>query len=340
MTPHDHLRVDDSFAYKGLDALFLENQHLRVLVVPGKGGDILEFRDKRTDVDVLWHADHDWQAPSEGTLPISDPSAFHDHYPGGWQLNMPMAGFTEDFEGTPYGMHGESALLEWEYDIDERESAISIHLETELIRYPFALERVLTLGEDEPTLEVEETVTNEGGVEVPYIWQQHIALGPPFVGPDATLDIPAQTGVTDDYADSHENNRLAGDETFEWPHAPGLDGDAVDLREFPSYDSEIHDVAYATDLAAGRYSVANETLDLAFEFEFPTDIFESVWYWQPFGGHAEYPYWNRNYNVGLEPTSAYPAGNVPDAQRENGTLKRLGAGETLTKSFSATLSRI
>lgn len=48
----------DDFAYRGIGTVFLENEHLRIMVLPGKGGDILEFRDKRADVDVLWHADH------------------------------------------------------------------------------------------------------------------------------------------------------------------------------------------------------------------------------------------------------------------------------------------
>lgn len=334
-----HLRVDDSFAYRGIDAVLLENGHLRILVLTGKGGDVLEFRDKRTDVDVLWHADHDWRAPGDARLPITEPDAYHDHYPGGWQLHLPMAGEADDFDGTPYGLHGESALLPWDATVERREDAVALRLETDLLRYPFALERELALRRDEPTLFVEETVTNEGGVEVPYVWQQHLALGPPLVGPDARLDLPADTGVVEDYGDGHENERLAGGERFEWPDAPGEDGGTVDLRQFPAYDATIHDLAYATDLREGRYAVTNEALDLRFEFDFPLDPFESVWYWQPFGGHAAYPYWNRNYNVGLEPTSAYPAGNVPDAQRANGTLKHLAPGEQRSASFAATVRR-
>lgn len=334
----DHLRIDDSFTYRSVDAVFLENRHLRVMVLPGKGGDVLEFRDKRTDVDVLWHADHDWQPPGDGAIPVTEPDGFHDHYPGGWQLHVPMAGVTEDFDGTPYGLHGESALIPWDSTVERTDDAVVLRLETELVRYPFVLERELTLRADEPTLEIDESITNEGGVEVPYIWQQHVALGPPLVGPDARLDLPADTGHVEEYDSAHENNRLAGGSTFDWPTAPGTADECIDLRRFPPYDATIHDVVYATDLREGRYTVANDSLNLQFEFRFPRNPFESVWYWQPFGGHAEYPYWNRNYNVGLEPTTAYPAGDVPAAQRETGTLKHLGPGEERSASFSATVS--
>ena len=329
-------RGTTDFTYRGIDAAFLENEHLRVMVLPGKGGDVLEFRDKQADVDVLYHAEHNWQPPADRAIPAVDPTAWHDTYPGGWQVNLPVAGYTDGFAGTPYGLHGETALLPWEATIiQDDDEAVSLRLSTNLVRYPFSVERTLTLPADESVLRVEESVTNDGGVELEYVWQQHLALGSPLIGPGATLDVPAATGVVDDYGLDHENNRLVGGETFDWPTAPGLDGE-VDLRtSFPPEDATIHDVAYATDLEEGWYAVTNPDLDLGFGFTFPTNPFECVWYWQPFGGYAESPYFNRNYNVGLEPTTAYPSGDLPDAQRENGTMKTLAPGETIEASFAA-----
>lgn len=338
MTRPEAVRIDDSFSYKGIDAVFLENARVRLLVLPGKGGDVLEFRDKQTDVNVLWQADHDWRVPGDGEIPVLDPNAAHDFYPGGWQLHLPLAGYTDDFDGTPYSLHGESALIPWDATVArDDEEVVTLRLETDLIRYPLSVVRELTLHADEPTLEIEETVANESDVAVPYVWQQHVALGPPLVGPDATLDIPAESGLTGEYAADHENNRLAGGESFEWPLAPSRDGGEVDLRMFPPRDATIDDIAYATDLRKGRYSVVNDSIDLGFAFEFPTDPFECVWYWQPLGGAAYYPFWNRNYSVGIEPTTAYPADDLPEAQRENGTLKTLGPRESRSESFRATV---
>ena len=66
-----------------METAFLENEHLRVMVVPGKGGDILEFRDKRTDVNVLYHPDYQWDPPGDKQTP-STPMIWNEHYPGGW----------------------------------------------------------------------------------------------------------------------------------------------------------------------------------------------------------------------------------------------------------------
>lgn len=40
-------------SFWGLDCMILENEHLQIVVLDGKGGDILSFQDKRTDVGVL-----------------------------------------------------------------------------------------------------------------------------------------------------------------------------------------------------------------------------------------------------------------------------------------------
>lgn len=336
---NDYPRISTDYAYKDLRATFLENEFLRVLVLQEKGGDILEFRDKRADIDVMYHADHNWQAPADRPVPTIDPTAWHDAYPGGWQVNLPVAGFASDFGGTPYGLHGETALIEWEPEVvRDDEEAVALRLSTELVRYPFSIERILRLPADSPVLEIEEEVTNEGDMELEYIWQQHIALGQPLIAPGARIDMPGRRGVVEPYGSGHANNRLRGGETFEWPDAPGTDG-RVDLAEFPPTDSTIHDLAFATDLEEGWYSVTNPGIDLGFGFTFPVDPFECVWYWQAFGGFAASPYFNRNYNVGLEPTTAYPATGIPDAQRENGTMKTLGAGETITASYTAVTYR-
>jgi galactose mutarotase-like enzyme len=328
--------VTTAFTYRGVDAAFLENDHLRVMVLPGKGGDVLEFRDKRTDVDVLWHADHNWEPPSERYVPSETSATWLDHYPGGWQVNLPVAGDGMDIPGNAYGLHGESALLPWAATVtEESDEAVELELTTDLVRYPFALERQLRLPAGESRLHVRESVTNEGGVELEYIWQQHVALGRPLLGPAARLDVPARTGVTEAEAPAFETGRLAGEEPFEWPDAPTRDGTTTDLRKVPPRAEGFHDQCYATDLEAGWYALTNPDLDLGFAFTFPTDPFECVWYWQALGGFEEAPYWGRNYNVGLEPTTAYPLGGLPEAQRANDTMKSLAPGETVEAQFTA-----
>jgi galactose mutarotase-like enzyme len=322
-----------------METAFLENRHLRIMVVPGKGGDILEFRDKRADVDVLWESDHNWVPPEDRYIPAEGVTTPVDHYPGGWQMHLPIAGYGRSIDGHAYGLHGETDLIPWEFEVvRDDEKGVKLGLSVDLVRYPFSINRELTLPTDSTQLEITETVENEGGVELEYIWQQHITLGRPLLGPEAQLDVPAESGVVDE-GNEMANARLASDTEFQWPHAPGTKGGTVDLSEIPDTESEIHDVAYATDLESGWYALTNTDLNLGFAFRFPKDPFECIWYWQAFGGAEVSPYFNRNYNVGLEPTTAYPADSIPDAQRANGTMKTLEPGESIECEFVATTYR-
>jgi galactose mutarotase-like enzyme len=331
-------RVATDYAYRGIDCAFLENRHLRVEILTGKGGDVVAFRDKRADVNVLWEAPHNWQPPADRYVPAAAPTTWNDHYPSGWQVNLPMAGGPFEFPGNAYGLHGESALLPWEAEVRrDDDEAVTLRLETELVRYPFRAERELTLEAGEPTLRVSEAITNKGGVDLEYTWQQHVALGVPLLSGSARIDAPARTGVQPPYGDAMPNARLAGDTEYEWPDAPGADGGTVDLSAVPPRDSELHDQSFLTDLEAGWYAVTNPDLDLGFAFAFPTDPFECLWYWQAYGGYHESPFFDRTYNCGLEPTTAYPGD--PDAQRANGTLKTLAPGETVRAEFAATTYR-
>ena len=52
---HHGCRVDE-FGWRNQQLIVIENELLRVGVVATKGSDIVEFRYKPRDLDVLWHA--------------------------------------------------------------------------------------------------------------------------------------------------------------------------------------------------------------------------------------------------------------------------------------------
>jgi hypothetical protein len=339
--PHDvsngtmsDVRISTEYTYNGIDTAFLENETLRLQILTGKGGDILEFRDKRADVDVLWDTAHNWVPPGDRYVPGTDPGTWKDHNPGGWQLNLPVAGSSMDIDGSSYGLHGESALLPWDATIlEDSASAVTLGLSTELVRYPFYVEREITLPAGESSVHIEESVTNRGTVPLEYVWQQHVVCDGPLLSPDARIDVPARTGIVDD--GQYENGRLEPDTRFEWPDAPLQNGGTVDVTEIPHRDERIHDLVFATDLTDGWYALTNPEMDLGFALEFPVDPFECLWYWQAFGGAEKSPHFGRTYNAGLEPTTAYPGHSLPERQRENDTIDVLDPGETIEATYRA-----
>lgn len=325
--------ITDEYERRGIDCLWLENEALRVEVLSGKGGDVTEIRDKRTDVNVLFEAPHEWRPIEQG--PVGSPDgafSFLDHYPGGWQDVLPGAGGPANGSGgAPLGLHGETPVVPWDARIvEDSAERVAVELSVALTRYPFEIERTLALEAGDPTLYVSETVTNTGEVAVDYSWLQHIALGEPLVSPDSRLSVPCDRILVD--PEQADNARLPPGSEFEWPICD-LDGGEVDLREFPPKDERVHDLVALTGLEAGRYSVTNPTIDLGVTVTFPADVYEYLWYWQPLGGFEDAPFFGRNYNVGLEPCTSIPNAGLKDAV-ENGTAERLGSGESRSVEIS------
>jgi galactose mutarotase-like enzyme len=313
------------YSRKGLSCLWLENDHLHVELLPEKGGDVTEIRDRRTGVNVLFEAPHEWRPPERGPVGAPDGEfSFLDHYPGGWQDVLPAAGGPSEGDGgAPLGLHGESPVVPWEVTrLAESPERVAVEIAVELTRYPLRIERELSLAADEATLAVSETVTNVGEVPVDYSWLQHVALGEPLVSPAAELDVPADRVLVD--PDPPENARLPAGAEFEWP--VWTDGETeVDLREFPPKGERVHDLVAVTGLDEGRYTLRNPELDLGATLRFPADTYEYLWYWQPLGGFEDAPFFGRNYNVGLEPCTSIPNAGLADA-KANGTAERLAAG--------------
>jgi len=329
--------VTDEYRRRGIDTVLLENDHLRIEVLAGKGGDITEIRDKRTDVNVLFETPHEWYGLDQAGVGVSDGEFdFLDHYPGGWQDVLPEAGGPSKGPGAPFAQHGETPLVPWDAtvttDSDER---VAVELTVDLSRYPFHVERELSLSADDPVLSVRERVTNEGEIGVDYSWLQHIALGEPLVAPSARLDADCETVVVDPDHDP-ETRRLPRGERFEWPTCE-VDGRTVDLREFPPKKERVHDIAALTGFDDGRYTVSNPELDLSVTVEFDPDRYEFVWYWGAFGGFEAAPFFGRNYNVGLEPATSRPVAGLEQAI-ENGTANHLEAGESVETALSVAVS--
>jgi|AntRauMinimDraft_3_1070383.scaffolds.fasta_scaffold00827_2 galactose mutarotase-like enzyme len=329
--------ITDDYAFRGTDVVFMENDHLHVEVLAGKGGDVTEIRDKRTDVNVLFESPAEWHVPTESYRGLSDGVFdFMDYYPGGWQDVLPGAGGPAEAGGAPFALHGESAVVPWEATVTEDASdRVAVTLSLSLTRYPFEVERTLLLSRGESRLVVEETVTNTGERDLDYSWLQHLAFGRPLLGPEARVEAPCETVVTD--PGQGENARLPADEEYEWPVCDPADGAPVDLSKIPPKESGIAELVALTDFSEGRYTISNPDLDLATTVTFPTDLFEYVWYWGSFGGFEEAPFFGRNYNLGLEPCTSIPNAGLEE-QVARGTAATLPAGETVEATLAVETS--
>jgi hypothetical protein len=298
------------------ETVILENRFARVGLLPGRGADVCEFTHKRSGTDVVpaWH---------------------EEEYRGGWQEVLPNGGPPSVFEGADYGQHGEVCGLPWDAEVEPAaDGTVTGRFHAELTRSPLMIEKVLSLDADSATLRVDELVVNPGAAPQRAMWGQHLAFGPPFVGPGDRIEIAEGARVIPHADPLPGGRRVASDREHRWPLATGPDGVPVDLSEVPPAGAPT-EMLYLTDMQEGRYVVANGD-GVRLTVEWDLEVFPYLWIWQELGATAGRPWFGQAYFIGLEPFSSYPSEGLPAAVA-NGTALTIAPESSLRTRWSVAI---
>ncbi|MEU6723380.1 DUF4432 family protein [Nonomuraea wenchangensis] len=312
---------------EGMRAVVLENERLRVTVVPDKGGDVVEFLHKPTDTDFVWLSPQGLRSPRDHLQGAADDVApFVDHYEGGWQEVFPNGGAPSEYQGARLAQHGEVAGLPWSYEIvADREDEVAVRLAVRTRRLPYRLEKVLRLRSGTAALEVEGAATNDSPVPLHAMWGQHIVYGRPFLRPGARIRLPAGVRVIPHAsAIGPGGRRVRAGGPWEWPLVPSDAGGVTDLSVVQEPGSP-SDIVYLTGFGdTGWYEISE---NIGMRVEWDATLLPYLWMWQELGASTGYPWWGRVYTVGLEPFSSLPTDGLAAAVA-NGTALALGPHET------------
>lgn len=319
--------------YHGMRTLVLENRQLRLVSLLDKGSDIMELVYKPLDVDVLFHAPTGYRKPGSltGTSSRSD-GEFMEYYGGGWQDILPFAGNeTIKHRFGEWGMHGETSLLPWDATIEkESPSEVTAKLKVTIPRYPFRVEKWITLDDKSATIRVRERVVNTSSQTLEYCWLQHPALGSPLIAPGTRITVPAEKVAIDK---PEPWGRLKAETNYKWPHVEDKAGKPVDLGTIPSSEIVADETVFISDFKEPWYTVINPKLKLGFALRWDHSVFEHIWFWQSYGV-PDHPWFGKGYCIALEPCTGFP-GAVEQLKR--GTIKKLRGNETIEAKLTATV---
>lgn len=314
----------------------LENEVLRVGVLPERGAEIVEFLHKPSETDYCWHrpGSADAHAASAGSKDPAD--SFLDGHTGGWGEVLPNGGPPSDWAGASYGQHGEVGQLPWATQVtqDDPES-VSVEFIVRGAQTPLLLRRALTLRTGEERLSVAETLTNPSDVPQRAMWGWHIAFGPPFLAPGTRIVAPkAERAITHPVSAWSEGRRSTDAARFEWPHAPTTNGATVDLSVVPDVGTA-SEMVYLISVESGRYELVNPRADVPrFRLEWDERVFPHLWIWQEYGASKAYPWNGQAYVLGLEPFSSYPSSGLATAV-ENGTAMEIQPRSEISLEWTA-----
>lgn len=270
-------------------ALALENESLRITVLPGKGSDVIQFLHEPSDTDFLWISQPGLRPPGAIAAPgTTSGNAFLDFYPGGWQEILPTFGEPCTDKGLSLGLHDEISLLAWQYSLLQDEpSCVSAQLEVRCIRTPFRLRKTLTLRPGQ-ILEIEDVLVNEFAETTDGTWGHHPAFGAPILDDTCRVLMPAcRVKTQEEYVSP--NLGLEKGQDCEWPLVRGRKGDVIDVSRIPAASAHSHDMACLYGFQEGWYVLFNDRRKIGFGMTWEHTVFKYLWFWQVYGGWSGYP---------------------------------------------------
>ncbi len=324
----------NSVLYQGMRTLILENDLLKVGILVDKGTDIYQFIYKPTGTEYMWRSRQGVRDPRFfiPTIPTKL-GAFLDYYEGGWQDLFPNADEPCVYKGAEIGVHGEICLMPWDYEVLlDNDHEIAVHFSVSTYRTPFRIDKIMRLKAGRPTLQIEETVTNEGREQIDFMWGQHPALGGTFLDEDCIISLPKCRVRSDKFLGS-DLSRIAPDQDVEWPFITCKDNKTIDLRRVPSKTADCNDRVFIYDYSEGWYAITNKREKIGFAMRWEKSTFPYLLYWQSFGGWYGYPFYGTAYTMALEPRSSFPF-PLSRVIEEKSQLK-LAAGASLATRFQA-----
>ena len=311
----------------------MSNELIEVTVSPNRGADILSVRHLPSNAEILWRDPRSLDNPPSDAPSLSDEASFYDGYAGGMQELFPNTGPACNLFGATLPFHGEACRVAWSAETEISPGLVSLVTQAILTRYPFQLQRTMSISEGSPRLRITSTVTNLTDRALPALWAFHPAFGHNLIA-----------GPTRLYGDfdgcvSHPGS-LNGSRTFEAGARVDLMTLGGQTRALDLLRPESHtgDLLYLTS-RTGWFAIRNEGTGLTAAMTWPSDVFRCLWLWQECHNDFGYPWWGRHHIVGVEPHSSYPMAGLADAHsRSDALVVRPGHPLTATVTLSCDLT--
>lgn len=294
----------------GLTSFVIENNLLRVTVLPQAGAKVWQIHYKPLQVDLLWN--NPSIAPSAQTLHAS----YDDTWSGGWDELFPN---DEACRLMSYSLpdHGELWTGAWKAETIQHPSGACLRLCFKTPVSNFYVEKTLLLRPNRSVLEVSYELRNEGIERFPFLFKLHPAF---VVSEEHRVDFPPMLVRREpEFPGTLADAPIA----FAWPYVPMGDNE-LNLREVPGEKSGALHFFYGTDLNEGWCGVTDKRRRLAAAIRFDPHVFSSCWLFATHGG------WNGLNVAVLEPATGFPF--KMQSMLDTGRARWLGPGESLKTS--------
>jgi hypothetical protein len=301
------LGVSTDWSYRGLRTIVLENNLLRVIILPEAGAKIWQITYKPLDADLLWNN------PRIAPARLPSNSRYDDVWSGGWDELFPNDEMAV-IEGEGYPDHGELWTGDWTAEPFSHDDEAGVRLRYITPISSIEVEKTIRLGRDQSRIEFHHGFTNRGRTAFSLLWKLHPAMA---VSPQHRIDFPPMNVVLEP---AFPGTLAGASEPATWPVIKTPSGN-VDLRRVCREDARQLYFFYGAQMKGNWCALTNSSIGLACGLQFDSAVFPCCWLFATYGG------W-RNYNVAvLEPCTGYPLNF--EAMKAAGRHRSLAPGQTL-----------
>jgi galactose mutarotase-like enzyme len=307
--------------YGGTDIFALENQFLKVVVLPQNGGKVASIKCTRTDTEFLLPGSQYDKVAEYGVHALFEASDC-----AGWDECLPTVSISgADTPGGSAPDHGDFWRIPW--TLCAIPSVNEICIEAKGDSRPLSFRKQITL--DSTELHIKYSITNLSAIPVGFLYASH----PLFcIDPGDRIVLPNEI----DSLRLIESRGLRigkNGDRISWP-IHFHDGVSFDLRRTGYATDRTAEMLYTNQLIQGSAGLYRTQLGQGVILSFDTTVLPYLGLWTSYGGWPEWSGNSLQYAIALEPTTA-PHGSLRDASR---ALKEriLNAAETF--SFSLRLA--
>lgn len=281
----------------GTKAIILENEKIRVLILVGKGTEIIEFNHKASDTDIIYRSPLGLSCIEKLKYAPQDEQILTAGYTGGWFEAFPNVGKACRYKGALIPEYGEVCYLPWEYVIlKDDPSEVTLKCFVKTTKTPFLMEKVFTIKTEIPTLFLEESITNLGNEELEFQWGHHPNFGSNIIDDSCLIEI-SSGDLHVDYASP--TSRFITSDQGTWPYLTDKNGNRVDLRKLMPKNTGINEVIEINNLKEGFTNIINTNKRLRIDIAWDLNAFPHNVIWQVCNGDFGYPRYGSTYVLGL-----------------------------------------
>lgn len=284
----------ENISWRGFDALLLDNDLIRAVVVPSLGGKIASLVHLRSGREWLWRNPHlEPRRPEFGDSYVErfDLGGFDECFPSVARTHFPSG----PWEGTPVPDHGELWALPWKTESYCDGTQIDLRMAVHGVRFPYRFERALFVAEGEARIRLAYTLTNLTPMEFPFIWSAHPVF---HVTPGTRLVAPMREMTV--YSSQKDRfGRLGA--TVQWPELTDREGRSYDFSTLPEPEADLALKVYGKAPSQGYVALVDPVLGAELRLQFDPEEITHMAMWLNFGGWAGAPGAQPYYNLALEP---------------------------------------